>query len=439
MILDDLCLRYVLIADASATNMDVVFDFANEKQELISAFKSGGIEACRRLLEKKRDEWKNIPLNVAVIGNSGVGKSSFINAIRRLTADDRDRGAAEVGVKATTADIKCYAHPNNPLLKFWDLPGVGTKEFPKETYLAKIVVDRYDFFLLITATRFTENDTWLGKEIRERKKKYFFVRTKTGLDISNNKLAHPRTHNEEAVKRVIRESTEEHLRDDGCDDVPVFLIDSYEPWKFQFGHAEQRLINEFPKLKTTALILSLDATSKEMIQLKVAELRKRIWVVAGLSGAVGAIPVLGVSLAFDIAVAVEEATFYYTQLGLDEVSLERYANLTRTNHLQLRAIVYSGLGFTCKGIGMVGFKEVVREGLKKLVTVLSTRATAPVLAVVVEEVSRFIPVIGSCIAAPLSFAGTCAILKLLLRKMESVALEVIDFATKSATDTVRTG
>ena len=45
-------------------------------------FKLSGVEGCRRFLEGKQEEWKNIPLNVAVIGNSGVGKSSFINAIR---------------------------------------------------------------------------------------------------------------------------------------------------------------------------------------------------------------------------------------------------------------------------------------------------------------------------------------------------------------------
>ena len=73
---------------------------------LRNAYQSGGIEECRRHLEKERDEWKDFPLNVAVIGNSRVGKSSFINAIRRLTADDE--GAAEVGVTQTTVDIRSY-------------------------------------------------------------------------------------------------------------------------------------------------------------------------------------------------------------------------------------------------------------------------------------------------------------------------------------------
>ena len=180
-----------------------------EITEIKTAWKNGGVDECKSLLERKLDEWKSVSLNVAVIGNSGVGKSSFINAIRRVTGDDE--GAAPVGVTETTLKIDSFAHPDNPNLTFWDLPGVGSNEFPKETYLSDIQVDRYDFFLLITSTRFTENDTWLGAEFRKRNKKYFFVRTKIEQDVSNNKRAYPSTHNEQAMIREIREKTEKKL------------------------------------------------------------------------------------------------------------------------------------------------------------------------------------------------------------------------------------
>jgi len=172
--------------------------------EVKDALKSEGMEGCRRDLKSKRDEWKDVPLNVAVIGVSGVGVSSFINAIRGLTADDE--GAAPVGVRETTNEARSYQHPDNPKLTFWDLSTGGTNLFPRHSYLSKIEVDRYDFFLLITGTRFTEDDTWLGREFRQRNKKFFFVRTKIGLDISNNQRSHPRTHNEEALLEKIRQS-----------------------------------------------------------------------------------------------------------------------------------------------------------------------------------------------------------------------------------------
>jgi len=407
---------------AVAPSVDMGWDFMPELEELKEAFQSGGVEECRIMLERKRDEWKSIPLNVAVIGNSGVGKSSFINAIRRLTADD-DGGAA-VGEKETTVEILSFEHPENPMLKFWDLPGVGTDLFPRETYLSKIGVDRFDFFLLITADRFTENDTWLGKEFQKRGKKYFFVRTKIGANVSNNRKAHPKTHNEEAVVRDILESTQEHLRENGCEDVPVFLIDSYKLKKYDFEQLEQRLVEDFPKLKRSALVLSLHATSNRMIGLKVAELRSRMWKLAALSGAVAAVPVPGMSIVFDFTVVANEAEVYYTQLGLDETSLRRYAKLTSCDYQELQSVVDSRLGLRVVGV----------EGIKKLLEMLFKRATPLLASTAVEEYSRFIPIIGSLIAVPLSFGGTLYALKLILDKMESVALEVVTAATDRAAD-----
>ena len=397
------------------------WDFLPESEEMNNAFKSGGVEECRKLLESKRDEWKNIPLNVAVIGNSGVGKSSFINAIRRLTADDE--GGAPVGVKETTVQIRSYQHPDNPMLKFWDLPGVGTGRFPKETYLSDINVDCYDFFLLMTADRFTENDTWLGKEIRGRNKKHFFVRTKIGLDVKNDRKAHPKSHNEKAVMKDIRESTLQHLRDNGCEDVPVFLIDNYKLMKFDFEQLEHRLVEDFPQLKKTALVLSLKATSEEIIRLKVAELRSRMWKVAALSGAVAVIPLPGLSTLFDFGLVVEETDVYYSQLGLDETSLKRYAELTSCEYQQLQSVVDGHFGFRVFGI----------EGIKKLIQTMWMRIP-PVVAtgVALEEGCKYLPIIGSFIAGPLSFGGTYYALKVVLDKMESVALEVVTAAADSA-------
>jgi len=401
--------------------MDMKRRMLPQIDEMKKAYEEGGVEACRRLLEKKRDELKNISLNVAVTGNSGVGKSSFINAIRGLDADDE--GAAEVGVTETTAEIKSYSHPNNPMLKFLDLPGVGTDRFPRETYLSDIGFERFDFFLLITAGRITQNDTWLDKEIRKRNKNYFFVRTKVGDDISNNKKSHPRTHNQHTVVKEIRQFTKAILRENGCEDVPVFLIDNYEPTKFDFQQLEKRFVEDFPELKRAALVMSLQSNSKEMIQLKVSELRSTMWTRAALSAAIAAVPAPGLSIVFDIGLVSNESKMYYAQLGLDEESLRRYATLTSTEYNDLKAVVTSQFGVTISDV----------NGIDALVMSLAASDTVMAKSKAAGEISKWaIPLIGTFIIAPIaSYCGTLYMLEVVLDKMEKTAIAVIDFAAEN--------
>ncbi|KAJ7387309.1 Interferon-inducible GTPase (IIGP) [Desmophyllum pertusum] len=55
-----------------------------------------GVSNIEEFFKKTLDRWQNIEVNIGITGDSGAGKSSFINAIRGL--DDDDEKAAEVGV-----------------------------------------------------------------------------------------------------------------------------------------------------------------------------------------------------------------------------------------------------------------------------------------------------------------------------------------------------
>ena len=59
---------------------------------------------------------------------------------------------------------------------------------------------------------------------------------------------------------------------------------------------------------------------------------------------------------------------------------------------------------------------------------LLTSATS----LVVEEFARYIPFIGSMIAAPISFAGTYYMLKYVLDRLDTVAMEVVSYAAQHA-------
>ena len=397
--------------------------FAAMMRAIKVAWKHGGREMCRRLLTEKLDEWKKVPLNVAVTGESGVGKSSFINAIRGLNG--YDKGAAAVDVTEATGvtqPIRSYEHPNNPMLKFWDLPGVGTDEFPKATYLVDIEVDRYDFFLLITAGRYKENDTWLGNEIRKRNKKFLFVRTKIGQDISNDKVTQPNSHDEKAVVKRIRESTIKHLKDNGFETVSVFLIDSHKVKQFQFEELEQHLVKSFADLKRSAVVLSLHATCKQMVQVKEEELRRRIWKMAILSGFVAAAPLPGLSIGVDVGIATGETKFYMQQLGLDEESLQRYANFHKLDYKKLVIIVNDALEVEAVGID-------VAKWLPQLLPHHLPYASAS------EIVTRlFLPITigGNFAMCSRSYRSTHLVLTLILDKLVKAATMVNEFTVENA-------
>ncbi|CAI5695155.1 unnamed protein product [Oreochromis niloticus] len=113
-----------------------------------------------KIMESLQDN--NTQLNIAITGESGSGKSTFVNAVRELS--DGDEGAAPTGVTETTSEVKPYPHPNYPNVTFWDLPGIGTTSF--------LGFKKFEFFIIISDTRFRENDVKLAQEIHKMKKKF---------------------------------------------------------------------------------------------------------------------------------------------------------------------------------------------------------------------------------------------------------------------------
>ena len=245
------------------------------------------------------------------------------------------------------------------------------------------------------------------------------------MDISNDKQAHPRTHTEEKVIRKIRTDIADHLRKEKCEDVPVFLIDNYKPTKYEFEKLKQQIINDLPELERKALIFSLQSTSEEMIRLKVAELRSRIWKCAARSAAVGAIPVPGTSAKIDKDIVNSEAEFYIQQLGLDSESLQRRALLHSVDYEELESIVSNALEMKTGGWILDGMKTAI----------LAIAFKSPSMGVP-KPMASAIAVLGSLIAAPASFHGTYSALSSILDKLENPAIEVMKCAAEG---TVRSG
>jgi predicted GTPase len=398
---------------------------AEDEKEYEKQFKERGVDGCLKFIKEKQDSWKQVPINIGIIGNSGVGKSSFINTIRCLDDEDDPNFAKVGGGKDCTEDIHPYEYPGNPKLKFWDLPGISAK-YPREKYQETIKFKQYDFFFIISASRFTENDQWLAKSITDGGKQLYFVRTKIGSDIDNDQKAYPKKHKnnpEGSVKSLI-----ESIRQDitkNMQDLKVqckqFLVDSYDRHRnFDFNKLVKCLTDDFPVIKRDALILSLSALSTDMVNKKVEIIEKRIWKAAMLSAAGAAIPIPGVSLVIDFAILTDEVFYYFKQLGLDPETVRKTSQLLAVDENRVNKIITEALplyAVMCSaGNGSADAIMSIAMQLMKI----------PIPILLSEEFARYIPFIGSLIAAPISLCTTAAILKMVLRKFQIVAHLVVN-------------
>jgi len=161
-------------------------------------------------------------VNVAVVGNSGVGKSLLINKLRRVKPGSREWAA--VGVSETTMEPRMHAFPGNASIRIWDLPGAGTADFPQEAYIRNMGLRYFDSVLIVTAGRFTTMETRLREELDAHGVPFFMVRTKVDMDVWNNRLDN--NASEEATLRHIRED----LRRRG---VPrAYLVSARDPDRY---------------------------------------------------------------------------------------------------------------------------------------------------------------------------------------------------------------
>ncbi len=375
----------------------------NEAQE---AMDKSGMPGLEQYMREKLDTWKRVPLNIAVTGNGGVGKSTFINTMRGVTPTDE--GAAQVGVTESTTEVREYTHPHHNNFVFSDLPGVGTPDVPKERYLEKVGFEKFDFFLIFCSSRFTENDLWLAKEVSKEKKQFYFIRTKIDSDVRNDKEDHPDRHNENTLLSKLASDCRTKLEEGGLGtENHIFLISGKlrNIGKWDFPDLSKKLIESIPEIKRGALILSLQCNSKEIINKKCEVLQSRIWQVAALSAICGAVPVPPIGLICNLKIIVEEITEYKRQLGLDNKTLKNLAEQYRVDEGKLIAIV--------------ALENIPGAVLAALGFVKAYSDTAT------EEDAVLWALLGCITGATLSYGALVPVLQHFLDNLQKAALQIV--------------
>jgi GTP-binding protein EngB required for normal cell division/uncharacterized protein (DUF697 family) len=348
-------------------------------------------EKCR----KKIEEFENIKVRCGLIGPSGSGKSSLINAIV-------DEKIAPVGVVETTTDPQEFTHEG---IIFTDLPGCGTVKWPKDNYIKKLNLLSYDCFLLVTAERFTENDVFLFRELSADKKLCFVIRNKFDRAIDDGKYDNGLEELE--TRRIITVDIYKNL-EPGCPN-KVYLTSARHPTKYDLPNLLDDISEGLSDLKRKRFIADMGAYSNEALEKKSEVARGIIPWHAGLSAANGLNPIPGVDIAADISILIKLASKVMHIYGFTDSQFDYIKRLLRPNAVP--GLVAKIVQFTAK--------YLTQQGIVSLLKRIATKAMA-------KQAAKYVPFVGPLIAVGIGWQATFILGDQLVNEAEELAKEILD-------------
>ncbi|XP_042120045.1 interferon-inducible GTPase 1-like [Peromyscus maniculatus bairdii] len=277
-----------------------------------------------------RDTVKNIddiPINIAVMGKSGAGKSSFINALRE--AGPEEEGAAEVGIGESTMERIPYKYLQIETLYLWKLPGIETMDFQRKYYLEKAKFQEYDFFIIIFDTCFTKLELDLARKIKLMNKNFYFVRTKVDIDFHEKKEVKLDTFDREKSLQQMRSDYMNTLCQNDMDAPLVFLISNHHSYDYDFSFLRQMLKKEAPVQKRYSTMLFLHDITGAAIERNRDSIKETIWKEASMRTIWKILPLVGTFLDSDVKKQKEILNQYRVHFGVDNKSLEFIAKDTQ--------------------------------------------------------------------------------------------------------------
>ncbi|XP_074927296.1 interferon-inducible GTPase 5-like [Chelonoidis abingdonii] len=384
---------------------DIITD--EDIAEIRDALEGGRLDEAASKIVESLEDLEKAQLHIAVTGESGSGKSSFVNAIRGLRDDDE--GAAATGVVETTTEPTPYPHPKHPNVTLWDLPGIGTPDFQSHTYLERVGFPRFDFFILIASERFRASHVQLAQEIQKMGKRFYFVRSKVDADLYAARKRRPVSYSEHGVLTQIRDDCCRRLLAEGVPSPTVFLLSSWELGSYDFLALEETLEKELPAHKRRAFLLALPNLSLSILQKKKEAMQRQIWKLAIISCGVAAVPIPGLSVTCDVTILVKTLSEYRQTFGLDDESLCKLAEKVGKPVEDIKEAIRSPLA-----------REISRD----LVLKLLTKAGGGAL-MFIEYLASTVPLFGSMAAGGISFGTTYYMLRSFLEEVARDAHNVL--------------
>lgn len=359
--------------------------------------KNGLLQDLIDRLNKMKNEFENSIIKCGIIGMSGSGKSSLINAI----AGEK---IAQVGSIEQTADPQLYQHGG---LHFVDLPGCSTKKWPRATYIQNLKLSEYDCFIIVTSNRFLEDDAFLYNELNIKlKRPCFLIRNKFDLVLTDEKFDNDLTE-EQAREKIIG-----NIRDNLSPLHPskIYLTSARYPQLYDLPELLYDISVSLEGIKRERFIADMAAWNENAFfeKRKVAE--KMVMIYSGLSAANGLNPIIGLDISVDVSLLFKLSKEISHIYGLTEKQFE-FTKTFIVDEPTFRVLKQK--------IAQYIAKYLVKEAIVKILESLGKREALKVAA-------KYIPFIGQAIAAGLGYKLTYNFGDDLINESEKLAKELLE-------------
>lgn len=351
-------------------------------------------QAVLQNLRGMEQQFEQATVRLGIIGESGSGKSSLINAIV-------GQPVAPVGSLIETTQEPQEVPVEG--LTLVDLPGCGTPTWPKDTYIDRLkLLDNYDGFILVTASRLKECDALLFQELcHKAKKPCFVVRSHFDLAVAD----HPESEAREVISSHIRRQLQAEP------DLPVYMVCSIGTEHYDLEKLILAIRQSLPDWKQVRFIMAAHAYGEETLVQKRVAAEKIVGVYAGLAAANALNPIPGLDVGVDVGLLTTMARRVISTYGLrpEQIeSLQKQANL--------RTVVYKGIHQIADRFTPYLTEKFIAVALRRLGT-----------AVMVQNTAKWVPFVGTAISAGIGYHLAYRFGEQLLDECETAARAV--FAT----------
>ena len=310
-------------------------------------------------IRRKLNEEISTTVSVALFGQPGAGKSSLINKIV-------GKKVAEVGVE-TDKTVQAASYEANGL-RFVDLPGYGTKNFPKETYFSKFNIQEFDLFLCVISGKLHHADTEFFQQLTRRGKVCIFVVNK------HDELWEEGLTIEELEKRKVDDITK-HV----CHSIQVVFTSCRKNTGLDTLNTEiQRNLEGAKRERWTR---GAKAYSTRFLQEKREACEKAVIYAAIASSANAINPVPGLDFALDISIIITLFDHIRSDYGLN------------TNFLaSLKQSPIPVVGRLANNV----IQYAAKEGVVQLIRSVAGKQA-------VKAFAKYIPFVGQAVAAGIGY------------------------------------